>query len=132
MNIRNHILLYILLPLVLFAGGASLYRFMVAGDYVVAYEGTCDPDTYSCFIGYDDTIQENYYYTKVKKHAADLFSVCGSDYSKCEEANVCLTTDSGCSITYCSSDIVSDGESCRTPNTTTEEVNSADDNDMEL
>lgn len=132
MHIRKHLLLYILLPLVLFACFASLYRFMVIGDYIVEYQGSCDPATHSCFIGYDDTVQENYYYTKVVKHAADLFSVCGPDYSECEEANVCLPTDSGCSVTYCSSDTVSEGESCRTLDAITEEVSPVEDNNTEL
>jgi len=95
------------------SASASYYRFMVVGDYIVEYEGECDPATETCFVGCEDEeCQEVYYYSHVQKHAVNAYEQCGPDISECEEANVCLPEDTACSITYCSEDVLHEGETC--------------------
>jgi len=118
MTFQKHPLLYILLPICIFAVIASFYRFMVAGDYVVEYEGACDPSTESCFVGCtDDECTEAYFYTKVQKSAGTVLSQCGPDVTDCESANVCLPGEADCSVTFCSADALAEDETCVTPGT---------------
>lgn len=112
-HLREHPLLYILLPMCVVAIVVSFFRFMVVADYVVEYEGECDPITESCFVGCaDDECLEEYYYTWIHKNAADVFAQCGPDVTDCEEAGICLPTDTGCSITYCSENTSLEDEQC--------------------
>lgn len=110
--LKQHVLLSILLPLCIFSAAFSYYRFMIAGDYVVAYEAECDPIARSCFYGYDEETQEGYYYTKIQKYARDVYTACGPDITDCAAANICLVSDGLCSITYCSPEAASEDESC--------------------
>jgi len=82
----------------------------VLNDYVVAYEGNCDPYTESCFIGCeDDECTEEYYYSMVQKYAPNVKAQCGVDITDCDAAYECLSEDGDqCEITYC--DPVIDGE----------------------
>jgi len=103
MKFRDNILFYVLVPLIVACVGYSYFRFVVAQDYVVEYEGVCDPVVHDCFKGCpDDACTEPYYYDTVQKHAVDLFIQCGKDITNCSVANVCLPQgDQTCSITYC-------------------------------
>ena len=103
MKFRDNILLYMLVPLVILCAAYSYFRFMVAHDYMIAYEGTCDPATQDCFIGCnDDACTDVYYYAKVQKYAVNLYAQCGEDITNCDAANACLPVDDQkCSITYC-------------------------------
>ncbi len=102
MKFRDNILLYTLVPLILLSMGASYVRFMVTHDYMVAYEGTCDPSVHSCFVGCtDEECTEEYYYSNVQKYAVDLNAECGDNITDCEKANLCQPNDQKCSITYC-------------------------------
>ena len=109
----NHIF-YILVPFIIIVSFASYYRFIIKHDYVVGYEGVCDPSIEKCFIGCEDSacIKE-YYYTKVKKYEPDLFRECGKDITDCEDASVCFPNDRTCSVVYCSPGV--DGDICKTP-----------------
>jgi hypothetical protein len=90
---------------------ASYFRFFIDRDYIVSYEGTCDPQTTTCFSGCkDDNCIETYEYSKVQKYGADLYAECGDDITNCQSANICLPTDRKCSITYC--DTKADGVAC--------------------
>jgi len=112
-HFRNHILFYTLVPIVLLLGTASYVRFIASHDYVVAYEGECDPTTQECFIGCeDDECTEEYYYVLMQKYAADLYEQCGADITDCEAANECLDGDRECSVTTC--DLEVDGDACET------------------
>ncbi|MFZ2252719.1 MAG: hypothetical protein WAW13_00930 [Minisyncoccia bacterium] len=128
MNFRNNFLLYTLALLFILMVSASYFRFLVMHDYVVAYEGTCDPATNNCFIGCtDDECTENYYYSKVQKAAPDVFVQCGDDITDCEDANVCLSEgDTQCSITYC--DLETDGDACEI--LTDEEIDALNDDSL--
>jgi len=112
MGFKNNILLYILVPLVVLLIGSSYVRFIVLHDYLVAYEGECDPYTKDCFIGCEDEeCTEEYYYTKVQKYAADVYTQCGKDVTDCDAASMCLSQDTQeCSVTYCDPEY--DGEDC--------------------
>jgi hypothetical protein len=86
---------------------------MILKDYIVAYEGECDPQVHSCYAGCeDDACTQEYFYDVVEKRATDIYAQCGSDITDCEAANACLSEERGCSITYC--DPAADGDSCRT------------------
>ncbi len=112
MNFSNNYLLYALTLLFTLFISTSYVRFIVLQDYLVAYEGTCDPALNSCFIGCsDDTCSEEYYYSEVQKYAPRIFEQCGTDITDCNEANICLPQDDeNCSVTYCDPNI--EGEEC--------------------
>lgn len=113
MNFSKHPLLYTLFPLCVLAIGFSFFRFMVAGNYMVSYEGECDPATHSCFTGCEDEgCTTVYYYSQVEKSASDVLAQCGPDITDCVEASVCLPSGMDCSVTYCSAESVSEGEAC--------------------
>lgn len=107
MEFQKHVFLYLLIPLVLISAGYSYYRFMVAHDYVVGYQGTCDPATRKCFVGCNNDNQDissctdTYYYAKMQKYAVDLYAECGPDITDCADASTCLAQDRKCSVTYC-------------------------------
>ena len=108
---RNHILLFILTTFLIIVSVASYYRFMIRHDYVVGYEGVCDPKIEQCFIGCeDDACTEEYYYSQVIKYAPDLYNECGSDITDCEAASMCFPNDQKCSVNYCNPEI--DGDVC--------------------
>lgn len=113
MNPSKHILVAILVPLIAISAAASYYRFIVAGNYIVEYEGTCDPATESCFEGCeDDACEITYPYKFMQKYAADLRNTCGPDITDCEEASICLTSDRDCVITYCVQADLGEDEMC--------------------
>lgn len=107
----DHFFFYILAIFIIITTVAAYYRFMVSYDYIVSYEGSCNPEENVCFTGCEDEeCSEVYYYSFIQKYALDLYEQCGKNITDCEEANICLENDSDCSITYC--DLEMDGESC--------------------
>ena len=104
MNFRDNMFSYIFVLLVILTGAISYFRFVVNRDYIIKYEGECDPETQTCFLGCeDDGCTKNYYYSKVQKYASDVERECGKDITDCKEANTCLPGDKKCSIVYCDS-----------------------------
>lgn len=84
----------------------SYFRFIINNDYIVYYEGECDPYLNSCFIGCDnDDCTEEYYYKRIEKNASDLLEQCGENILVCDQSNFCLDSDRFCSIEYCDSEI---------------------------
>lgn len=113
-HFRDHFFFYSIILLVIIVSVISYYRFIIKDDYIVGYEGECDPAIESCFVGCeDDECIDEYYYSKVQKYAPDLFSECGPDITDCVEASVCLPTDQECSVIYCDPEI--DGDACSVP-----------------
>jgi hypothetical protein len=107
----NRILSYILVPIIIIVGIISYNRFIIERNYIVEYEGVCDPFLEECFIGHEDDEYENeYYYSYVHKYAYDLYKQCGKDITDCQSANMCLPEDKDCYIDYCDVDI--DGYIC--------------------
>lgn len=126
-NFRNHFFSYTLVALVFIVGVFSYYRFMARQDYVVGYEGVCDPvaNANKCFEGCgDDACTEKYYYSKMVKYAPDLYEECGEDITDCESANSCLPNDRECSVTYCNPEV--EGDTCATETTTQNDNNDTD------
>jgi hypothetical protein len=123
MKFKENILLFVLLPLVVLTVGASYVRFMVIKDYLVAYEGVCDPVVNSCFVGCEDEeCTSEYYYSSVQKYAVNLYAQCGEDITDCEAASICLATDDqDCSVTYCDPEV--DGDTCSTPTESSTDIN---------
>lgn len=112
-HFRNSIFFYIIVLSIISIGVVSYYRFIVNNDYIVSYEGSCDPVTENCFKGCEDeTCTEEYYYTNVQKYAADLYAQCGGDITECEAAAMCFSGDRNCTVEYC--DLEKDGELCET------------------
>jgi hypothetical protein len=106
LNFREYFFYYLLLVFILITGVFSYFRFIVYHDYVVYYEGECDPTVESCFVGCeDDECTNEYPYSKVQKYAPDVIRECGNYITDCPEANICLPTDQECSITYCDPEI---------------------------
>lgn len=104
MQIKQHLLLYILAPLCVLAIAGSVYRFFVTEDYIVEYETNCDPQDSQCFIGTDTATGEQYFYSLARKHATDLRRQCGVNITDCDLASVCEEGDEDCSITFCTPD----------------------------
>jgi hypothetical protein len=116
MNILRNFFPYSVVFLVLLFACTSFYRFLVLQDYVVAYEGECDPVTESCFIGCDDeSCTSEYYYSTIERHSREIYALCGPNILECEAAQTCNTGSGFCSVTYCDPEV--DGrESCTLPN----------------
>lgn len=132
MHFRRYALLYICLPLIVFAIAASHHRFSIAKDYIVEYEGVCEPETESCFIGCeDDECTEPYYYSIVQKQADDLFAQCGPDISECEAAHSCTESDTDCSVAHCDADLVADDETCEDIQEVAQEIEDLDEEPVE-
>mgnify|MGYP000088151342 FL=1 len=111
MNFKRYILLYTIIPMLILAVSASYFRFMVSQDYLVTYEGFCDPYTESCFIYCEDeTCTDPFYSTSITRKAAAVFSVCGEDITDCEAADVCTDNETECSVLYC--DPILDIDAC--------------------
>jgi len=114
-HFHDHILSYVLIFLIVTVGVFSYYRFMVKHDYVVGYQGVCDPATGKCFMSCeDDACTKIDYYSNMLKYEPDLHKECGNDISNCDAASVCLPGDRKCSISYCNREI--DGDICQNDN----------------
>lgn len=110
LNIRDH-LFFVLIPIIIIVGYFSFNRFLVKHDYIVSYEGNCNPTIEQCFIGCEnDECTQEYFYSKIQKYAPDLYNECGKDITDCKQANICLPNDRDCSITYCNPEV--DGDIC--------------------
>lgn len=97
--IRDHLFFYPIALGVVIVSVISFYRFIVKNDYLVYYEGACDPYTKLCFKSCDD--EGCTYYVKMQKYAPDIYAECGKDVTDCELANTCAPNDRQCSMTYC-------------------------------
>ena len=122
-HVRTNFFFYILILFTAITGTFSYCRFMIRNDYIVEYEGACDPAIEKCFVGCeDDECIKEYYYSNIQKYAPEIYKECGADITNCEKANVCLPEDHNCSITYCDPEI--DGEdTCATVSEMSEEQN---------
>ncbi len=107
----RHTFSYTVALLFFIVGIVSYNRFIVNRDYMVAYEGECNPNTESCFvICDDDACSQKHYYSKIQKYAPILYEECGEDITDCKLANECVFGDTKCSIVYCKVEV--DGDVC--------------------
>ncbi len=108
---RVHFFSYTIVVLLILAISVSFYRFMVIRDYIVSYEGNCDPYTESCFVYCeDDECTEPVYYSTIERQANEIFERCGEDVTLCNDAYECQPDVEICTITFCNPII--DNESC--------------------
>ena len=113
---RNHFFPFFLILGIIFVVIFSYYRFMIKHDYVVGYQGSCDPATGKCFKSCDDDACKNPdYYTEMRKYEPDLYKECGEDITNCDAANMCLPSDHKCSITYCDKNTSDKDNPCQAP-----------------
>lgn len=117
-HLKKYILIYTVLPLVILALGASYVRFMVQYDYLVLYEGECDPYTQICFeYCEDEECNEPVYYTWIERSASVLKKICGDQsILECQTAMSCLPDEQQCSISFCDSTIDEDCENLNEQN----------------
>ncbi len=101
-DFTSHIFLYSVIFCIVFAIIFSFNRFIIKNDYLVYYEGECDPHLNSCF---ESCVEECTYYIKIQKYASDISTQCGKDITDCESSSICLPTDKKCSITFCNPNI---------------------------
>lgn len=111
-HLKQHILLYVLGPLLILTVGASYYRYMVSYDYLVRYEGDCDPYTEICFqYCEDESCNDPSYYTWITREASVIKANCvENDVTLCEFAYTCEAGEENCTITHC--DTASDTDEC--------------------
>lgn len=122
-HFRKNFFFYILIFFIIIVGIISYNRFIINHDYMVEYEGVCDPIIEKCFLGYEEENngEKEYYYSYVRKYAADLYAQCGKDIIDCESANFCLPDDRECSVVYCETGI--NDNICTTPTKELDEQN---------
>lgn len=84
--------------------GSSYVRFILNHDYMVVYEGQCDPTNESCFVGCnDENCISTYMYKNIYKKASNVLQQCGPDVTDCPKAQVCLESENAqdCYFEYC-------------------------------
>lgn len=109
LHLKKHFFLYIILVLTVFAVAASFTRFLSQQDYLVSYEGDCDPYTESCYVcGPDDGCDEVFYYSVIERYASEIHALCGPDVTVCDDAYYCGESVEHCEIFFC--DPIIDGE----------------------
>lgn len=109
MYLKKHFFSYIVFIFVVFLITASYTRFVVENDYIVAYEGDCDPYTESCYLWCeDDECSEPFYFSVIERHAAEIYSLCGEDVTVCDDAYYCDESVEYCEIYFCDAEF--DGE----------------------
>ena len=115
MRFKDNILQYLIILFVIILTSILYFRFIVFHDYVVGYNGACDPTTGKCFESCnDDACSEKSYYSKIQKYEPDIKKECGEDITNCAQANICLSTDRYCSITYCNENSSDKNNVCQT------------------
>ncbi|MAZ56676.1 hypothetical protein CL653_02710 [bacterium] len=105
--IKNNILLFTILPILILSIAASYLRFMVLYDYLVTYEGPCDPEVEVCF-EYCETEEcdDPFYYSWIEREASELIAICGElDILSCDASQECQISDKTCSISFCNSTV---------------------------
>lgn len=101
-HIKNHFFLYLIVSLTILSVASSYIRFVVQKDYLVSYEGECEPYSQSCFVYCEDEeCSEPFYYSIIEREANEIFDLCGTDVTTCDEAYSCQDNVDICSITFC-------------------------------
>jgi hypothetical protein len=124
----KNIFSFVLVPLIVLSVGASYYQFMVQKNFLVTFEGYCDPEEESCYWGeYEDACEYDeskmcwydYHYRFVEKPFSTYesqMSECSEptffeeteegdlvflDPSYCEAVDTCEPDEKNCTIEYC-------------------------------
>ena len=93
----------IIFVMVIFAVASSFSRFLVTYDYLISYEGTCDPNEASCFVYCEnETCDDPLYYTIIERMAYTLVDLCGENsILDCSAADMCYSDEEYCVIYHC-------------------------------
>lgn len=111
--ISNHFFFIMLLVLLLAAVSASYARFLMSYEYLVRYEGPCDPYAQSCFrYCEDEACSEPFYYSTIERSAAVVRQLCGETVLGCTDAETCLAGEDECRVIYCEQ--ATNGDACET------------------
>lgn len=105
--LREHFFSVIIITLLVLLATASFYRFVVINDYLVSFEGECDPYSESCYEACEnDKCEKMYYYSIIERNAAETRQLCGTtNVLECDAAYECQPDVEICSITYCDPEI---------------------------
>jgi len=80
---------------------ATIYRFNIQQNYLVAFESDCDPETQSCFVYCEnDDCNDPFFYSVIEREAAQLHEMCGADVTVCDAAYSC-NNDTTCKNLFC-------------------------------
>ncbi len=100
--VQNNILKIVIILLMVLLTASAFYRFIIMQDYLVAYEGDCEPSTQSCFVYCeDDECIEPFYYSIIERRAYEVYEKCGADVTLCDDAYICPDNVAECEIIYC-------------------------------
>ncbi len=118
---------------------APFYRTFVARDYFVLIETACDPSESACFArdicetedgvcAEGDTLVETEYYKIVERKAFAFPEACATGSLEAEECAdlSCRPDEPECSETFCSEEVVPEGETCLGPGAVIETKDSGD------
>ena len=107
---KKHFFPIIIVLMTILLVSASFLRFMVEHDYLVSFEGDCDPYTQSCYEDCeDDECTEMYYYSVIERSASEVYALCDTqDVSECDAAYECQPDVEYCEVYFC--DPEEDGE----------------------
>ena len=126
MKHRNSYFLTFLVVAVLIVIGYRFERYYIARDYVLNVFTQCDTTIHSCFTADQNTADPAFQSVPYEK-----VTIVAHDVPSCLEEHSCTdfscTGIPSCKITYCSNDVLGDGESCTTiapAGTSTEETTS--------
>jgi hypothetical protein len=110
MKKRETILTALMFLLLLMTIGASYMRFVVNMDYIVSFEGDCDPFSESCFYDCeDDECTTDYYFTRIERKAYEVYELCGTtNVLECDVAYECSPDVEFCRISYCDPEVEGD------------------------
>ena len=106
---KRNIFFYTTVLLLILTISASYYRFMISYDYLVTYEGDCDPYSSVCYqYCEDDECTEPFHHTWMTRGAATLKENCDEDITMCDFAYECTPTEEFCEIAYCDLELEAD------------------------
>lgn len=104
-KIKQNYFAYLVSCMTLLFVCASFYRFYIQQNYLVAYEGECDPTTESCYKYCEDNeCTEPFFYSVIERNASITYEMCGPDVTTCDKAYNC-DNDSTCTIYFCDAEI---------------------------
>ena len=118
MDKKSKILLIIFSLLLIGSVGFTVYKYGIKKDYLIVGQSSCDPKNESCFYipcaEGDITCNSTdiAYFKKVEKKAFNV-ELCDPAVTGCNPL-VCTKNEKYCTITYCSTKTLDDGEECST------------------
>jgi len=122
MDKKTKILYAVFFAAIIFAVGASYYKYFVAKDYFVKMETECDPMSEVCFVFECDPesdpecpaeVEERVSYYKYVNKKAFAIPLCDPENEEC--ASLQCSADEDCEEIFCSEETVDEGTTCNDP-----------------